>query len=193
MEIVCILGSPRSTGFSSTIAKHFGDTAEKKGASVRYYYLNKLNYKGCQGCMACKTESEKCILKDDLSEVLDSVYKADILVLTTPVYMANVTGQLKCFIDRIYSFMKPDYLLNPNPSRLPAGKRMVFIMTQGAPIEGVFDNIVTKIDFVFKHIGFKDVQTIRGCGLPPMGEITVPENIMKVAEETAIKLTGDWD
>ena len=185
MEIVCILGSPRSKGYSSTIAKHFCDTAEKKGANVRYFELNKLDYKGCHGCMTCKTELEKCVLKDDLTEVLDAVYGSDIVVLTTPVYMAYVTGQVKSFLDRTYSFMKPDYISNPNPSRLPAGKKALFIMTQGAPTEDMFGDIPTKIEFMFKRHGFKEARTIRGCGLPPMGEVEVPENTMKLAEEAA--------
>jgi len=53
MKVVSLLGSPRENGNSSTIAKHFCDTAEKLGAEERAFSLNKLNYRGCQGCLAC--------------------------------------------------------------------------------------------------------------------------------------------
>ena len=75
-------------------------------------------------------------------------------------------GQLKCFVDRTYSFMNPDYITSPNPSRLAPGKKMVFIMTQGAPTEDMFSDIHPRIEFGFKRTcGFQDVFTIRGCGL----------------------------
>ena len=127
MEIVCILGSPRQKGYSSVIAKRFCDTAEKRGANIRYFKLDELTYKGCKGCMSCKTKLEKCAIKDDLTMVLDAIWEADVLLLTSPVYFGMISGQLKCLIDRMYSFYKPDYISNPVPSRLPKDKKGVFI------------------------------------------------------------------
>lgn len=84
MKIVCLLGSPRSKGNSSVIAKRFCDTAERFGTEIQSFALNKLTYRGCQGCMSCKTTSEKCLLKDDLAEVLDAIREADVLVSVHP-------------------------------------------------------------------------------------------------------------
>jgi multimeric flavodoxin WrbA len=94
MKIVCVLGSPRETGNSSAVANRFCDTAEKFGAQVKTFVLNQLAYRGCQGCMACKTKLDKCILEDDLTEVLDTIRKTDVLVLASPVYFWDVSGQL---------------------------------------------------------------------------------------------------
>jgi multimeric flavodoxin WrbA len=80
--------------------------------------------------MTCKTKLDRCVLKDDLSEVLDAVRETDILVMATPVYYGEVSSQLKGFIDRTFSFLVPDYTTNPNPSRLQSNKKLVFIQTQ---------------------------------------------------------------
>ena len=37
--------------------------------------------------------------------------------MDTPTYYGNVSSQLKAFIDRTYSWLKPDYLSNPATSR----------------------------------------------------------------------------
>ena len=72
-----------------------------------------MNFKGCQGCGACKAEKEKCVVQDDLTQVLEAVRETDVLVLASPVYFADVTAQMKAFVDRTYSFLKPDFETNP--------------------------------------------------------------------------------
>ncbi|MGA3118280.1 MAG: NAD(P)H-dependent oxidoreductase [Syntrophobacteraceae bacterium] len=49
MKVVCLLGSPRAKGNSAAIANRFCTTAEKLGAEVQAFALNKLEYRGCQG------------------------------------------------------------------------------------------------------------------------------------------------
>ncbi len=85
MKIVALLGSPRSGGNSSTIARRLVETAAGLGAETRVFELNRLNYRGCQGCYACKKNLDRCILDDDLSDVLAAVKEADAVVLATPV------------------------------------------------------------------------------------------------------------
>lgn len=187
-KIVCLLGSPRPKGNSTTIAKRFCESAEKLGAQVTTFALNKLTYKGCQACMTCKTKLDKCVVKDDLAQVLDSIRDADILVMATPTYYADVSGQMKCFIDRTFSYLVPDYMTNSNPSRLSSGKKLVFIQTQGQPEESMYADVFPRYDFFFKWYGFKDNYLIRGCGLMNAGEAEAREDVMKLAEETARKV-----
>ena len=189
MEIVCVLGSPRSNGNSTAIVNKFCDTARKKGANVKLYELNQLNYKGCQGCMACKTKSDRCVVDDDLAPVLNSIFDADVLVMSSPVYMGEVTGQLKSFIDRTFSFLNPEYLTNPKPSRLPEGKKALIVMTQGAP-EEMFKDIHTRLEMMLQRYGFVETNTIRGCGLRDAGEAEKNEGVMESAAKTAEKMLG---
>jgi multimeric flavodoxin WrbA len=97
MKIVSLLGSPRTAGNSSTIANHVLKIAGELGAETRSFELNRLNYQGCQACYACKTKLDRCVLKDDLSEVLAAVSEADAAVLASPVYYGDITSQLKGF------------------------------------------------------------------------------------------------
>jgi multimeric flavodoxin WrbA len=186
MKISCLIGSPRKNSNSAAIAARFTETAASLGAKVDTVVLNSLIYRGCQGCMGCKTASDKCILKDDLAGVLESLKEADIIVMALPVYCSDVPGQFKCFLDRTYSYMKPDYLSNSNPSRVPAGKKLVFILTQGAPVEDMFADIPQRyLGFLKRSMGLGETHLIRGVGVGGGGTVGVPDQYLKKAEELA--------
>ena len=189
MKIVTLLGSPRTNGNSSTIARHIGATAETLGAENRVFELNRLTYRGCQGCLACKKGHETCVLKDDLAEVMAAVHEADAVVLASPVYYGDITAQLKGYFDRTYSYLKADYMTNPEPSRL-GQKKLVFVLTQGHPDETLFADIFPRYDMFLKWQGFTDTRLIRACGVGPMNVDAVPEASLKEAEEAARALVA---
>ncbi|MBU0699177.1 MAG: flavodoxin family protein [Proteobacteria bacterium] len=188
MKIVSILGSPRTKGNSAAVAQKFCNTAEALGAKINPFSLNKLKYRGCQACMTCKTKLDRCVLKDDLTEVLDAVREADILVMASPVYYGEVTSQLKAFIDRTFSYLVPDFFSSPNPSRLTPGKKLIFIQCQGDPDENHYNDIYPRYENFFRWYGFKDNHLIRACGVFDKGDIEAFEDVLQQAEDTAKKL-----
>ncbi len=187
MKIVSLLGSPRTGGNSSTIARHFLKTAASLGAETSVYELNQLTYRGCQGCYACKTKLDICGLKDDLTEVLAAVKDADAVLLASPVYFGEISSQLKGFMDRTFSYLVPDYRTNPQPSRLTP-KKLVFVLTQGHPDEQVFADIFPRYESFLKWEGFTDIKLIRACGTSPSSDNGIPEQILRLAEDTARQL-----
>lgn len=189
MKVVAVLGSPRPNGNSATLARHFCETAEKLGAEVQTFALQELDYRGCIACMGCKTTSVKCVVEDDLTQVLDAVAETDVLVLATAVYYSDVTSQLKAFIDRTFSYLVPDFFTNPNPSRLSPGKALVFVQTQAFD-ENQHTDVFVRYGGAFKAMGFGDGHLIRGCGLGGSGEAAGREELLKLVEETAQKVVG---
>ena len=188
MRIICLLGSPRTKGNSAALAKRFCDTAEKLGAQVQTFELNKLNYRDCQACMACKTKLDKCALQDDLAGVLDSVREADALVMTTPIYYGDVSSPIKAFIDRTYSYLVPNYLNQPKPSRLSPGKKLIFIQTQTQPDEKLYADVFTRNERFFNRYGFTETHLIRIGGVRNPGDVESRKDAMELAEETAKKV-----
>ena len=184
MKVVGLLGSPRSKGNSTAIANRIIETAAMGGAETRSFELNRLNYRGCQGCYACKQGADHCVVQDDLAEVLAAVHEADVVVLASPVYYGDITAQLKGFIDRTFSFLRPDYLTNAHPSRLAPGKKLVVVLTQGNPDEKLFTDIFPRNEMFLKWLGFGDIRLIRACGIGPATVDAVPDAVLQQAEET---------
>lgn len=190
MKIACILGSPRRNGNSATIARHFLASAEQQGAECKSFFLNGLQYSGCQACYSCKKKSEHCVVKDDLAEVLDAVREADVLVLATGTYFGEITGQLKTFIDRTFSFLKPDFHENPQPSRLAPGKKLVFIIAQAQANEKLFADIYPRYERFFRWYGYAERHLVRVCGTSLEEDIMERPKVIQCIEQTVRAVTG---
>lgn len=164
MHIVNILGSPRKSGTSARIARAFADTAATYGAAVTEYPLNFMQYRGCQGCEGCHTRSDRCVLRDDVTAVLDDLYRADIVVFSAPIYFGDTCGQFKSFFDRMWSLIRTDVRDDEeNSSRLPPGKIAVLILTHvdGA---GTHNDVVERYVLNLELYGF-EVRTLIAPGL----------------------------
>ena len=62
----------------------------------------KLDY--CNGCYRCLVTEKDCVIKDDLTSILDAIENADALILAVPTYFLAGHACLKTFIDRGLSF-----------------------------------------------------------------------------------------
>lgn len=185
MKIVAVLGSPRPESNSALMAQAFLDTAREQGADTEVYRLNHMNITGCQGCGHCKTEEEACVVVDDLNQVYESIRGADILVLASPVYFGDLSGQLKCFWDRTFAFINPDFT-----SRLAPGKKSVMFLAQGAPAAEMFNDIHPRYERWLKMFGFSDNHLIRALGVQGPGEVKDKPEILDQARELARQLAG---
>ncbi|WP_163338912.1 flavodoxin family protein [Desulfopila sp. IMCC35008] len=188
MKIVSLLGSPRKKGNSTQLAGIVTSTLKEKGNSVTEYFLNELVFKGCQACMACKGKSESCVVKDDLAPVLEAVKEADVIMMATPVYWGEISAQLKSFIDRTYSYLTPGFMTEEIKHRLPKGKKLVFIQSQGAPQE-LYADVFERYNAFFKMLNyFDETHLLRGCELNELGQAMKRDDLVTRAKEIAEKL-----
>ena len=180
MKIVAVMGSPRPQGNSTRLAQAFLDAAQELGAVTKAFRLNQIEFQGCQGCMGCKTESEACVLEDDLAPVLAAIKEADLLLLASPVYFGDISGQLKCFFDRTYSYVTPDF-----SSRVPPGKKAVMVLVQGNPDLFSFDDIFPRYQRWLKFFGFHPVYLLRAMGAREPGDLDKQPAILEEAASLA--------
>ena len=185
MKIVAVLGSPRPRGNSNSLAQKFLDAARLLGADTKVYLLNQMDFQGCQACRTCKTKSETCILEDDLAQVLADLKQADLLVLASPVYFGDISGQLKCFFDRTYSYFNPDF-----SSRVPPGKKAVMVLVQANPDEAEFADIFPRYQRWLKLYGFDPVYLLRSVGVRDPGDIDHQPQVLDQAAALARELVG---
>lgn len=98
-KVLILSGSPRLGGNSDLLCDEFAKGAKDAGHDVEKIRVAEKNVGYCRACYACKS-SGKCVIKDDMAEILQKMIDADVLVLASPVYFYSVDAQLKAVIDR---------------------------------------------------------------------------------------------
>lgn len=105
MKIIAINGSPRRTGNTATFLNKALEGAASAGADTECIHLYTLNYKGCLSCFYCKRKDKEhgvCIVKDDLSPVLEKIKQADAVLFGSPIYFMNMTSGMQAFLERLF-------------------------------------------------------------------------------------------
>lgn len=135
MKAIAVNGSPRKKWNTAALLQMALDGAKSVGADTEFIHLYDLNYKGCTSCFACKTKDCKhigrCAMKDELTSVLDEISECDVLILGSPIYLGNITGEMQSFLERLV-FPKISYSVGHGSvfkGRIATG----FIYTMNAP------------------------------------------------------------
>lgn len=164
MKILILNGSPRPNGHTAQMLTSFRDGARSAGHEVWQIDVCRKNIRGCLGCEYCHTKGGgKCVQKDDMQEVYPLLHAADMLVLASPIYYHNLSGQLKCTIDRFYASGFPEDLTNL--------KKIAMFLSSGDPdmydgalfsLHGDFEDFLgLEIAGVFTHHGADPVSNER--------------------------------
>jgi multimeric flavodoxin WrbA len=191
VKILALDSSPRPGGNSRTLTARFVDRARALGAEVAVHALNDLDYSGCQACDGCRAGDTPCILDDDLSGILEAVHEADVLVLASPVYFGDVSAQLKGFIDRTRSLLRPDFRTAAVPGRLSPGKQVVFILVQAEEDPAEHADVFARYAPFFSLFNFECSHLVRACGVRERGEVNGRAAVLAAIEELAETIVTD--
>jgi putative NADPH-quinone reductase len=103
MKITIFNGSPRGErGNTHAIATEFMRGSQMAGAEVENCFLVEKSIHHCRGCFVCWTQTPgECVIQDDMAELLGKIRGSDVVVFATPLYVDNVTGIMKNFMDRL--------------------------------------------------------------------------------------------
>ncbi len=96
-KIVLIHGQKRKNGSNYNISWNL---AEKISDNVIEHFVNDIKF--CTGCSNCILKGEKkCPHNDKISIIAKDIEEADILIINSPTYVMEMTGQLKNFFDHM--------------------------------------------------------------------------------------------
>lgn len=166
MKAVCIVGSPRKNGSTALIAETFAKAFEEKFYDVRRFFLGESDIKYCMGCKKCY-ENGRCIQKDDVEEIVLSILDADYVVVVTPSYWGDVTGQLKVLFDRSTPFC------NTNPSRTVeyTYAKGIAVSVRAGTHKEENEKILDTIAHYFGHMEIDTIVRLSICGVDSVEDL----------------------
>lgn len=103
-SVLILSSSPRRGGNSEVLCLQFKKGAEEAGHAVEMLNINDydIRYFNQQEYDRDASAAEH----DDASAIIAKMKAADVIVLSSPVYFYNMTGQMKALIDRTYGHEK---------------------------------------------------------------------------------------
>lgn len=105
---------------------------KNKGYETELISLSNYKIDFCKGCEACILKGD-CFLKDESKIVMEKIIESDGLVIGTPVYLNNMSGILKTFIDRTCSWF--------HRSEVAQKPTLLLANTQGSGLKNTINSI----------------------------------------------------
>jgi len=147
MKVLAINGSPHNeNGCTTKILKPLLAGMEEVGAQTEIIYLGKAQIHHCIGCMSCWTKTPgECVFKDDMDALLQKYIAADLYIFATPLYVFNVSGLMKNFMDRTIPLARMTRLEN---------KKLLLVSPAGFPQLECFEPLVYFVRYTAKFENF---------------------------------------
>ena len=108
MNILALVGSERKNGNSARVVQmveaRMRALAARRGVPLEFQtlFLADHDVRPCRGCRVCFDRGEeRCPLDDDVALIRAKMDAVDGLIIASPVYVDDVSGRIKNWIDRL--------------------------------------------------------------------------------------------
>jgi len=134
MNILILISSYRKMGNTDLVAAIIGEDlqlaakANNEPLVLNTLYLGHMGLEPCRGCRVCFDRGEEfCPIKDEFKSIKTAMKSADCIILAGPVYVDDVNGIMKNWIDRLaHVCHRPEF----------AGKSAYLLVTVGSSRTG---------------------------------------------------------
>ena len=174
-SIVILNGSPRKKGNTSALTRAFREGAESAGHTVVEFHLSDLSIHGCRGCFGGHSGNESpCVQRDGMDQIYPAVKTCDVIVLATPLYYWNMSGQIRTAVDRLFALEEGDGNLLRGHGRSSA-------LLMAAEGNG-FEDVVLYYDHLMEHLRWENLGHVLAGGNCDPGDIEGKAELQKAYE-----------
>jgi multimeric flavodoxin WrbA len=175
MKVLGISGSMRRDGNTALLIRRILRPVQDAGIDTELISLADMEIKPCTGCEACREKKWCTVEDDDWGEIMEKILECEVLVIGSPTYYYDVSGQVKNLIDRTYSLYH---------DRKLAGRKAVGVtVCADRGCERALETIEGFLNtHEFSYLGY-----VCGKGAAP-GEILKDERAIRKADEAAAKI-----
>jgi multimeric flavodoxin WrbA len=130
MKVVAFNGSPRKEGNTAILINEVFKELNKEGIETELINVGDNSIRGCIACYRCSANKNKrCSVETDgFNRCMEKMDEADGIILGSPVYVGDVSSQMKALIDRACLVSKA----NGNMLRMKPAAAVVAVRRNGA-------------------------------------------------------------
>jgi multimeric flavodoxin WrbA len=133
----------------------------ESGITYNYFNTFDLDIASCRGDLACWFRTNgRCIQNDDMNSITPLFKNADLIVISTPVYVDGMPGDLKTLLDRLVAIGNPFLEIRDGQTRHPfhesyTPKKLVLISSCGLWEMEHFDPMIFHMKAICKNLGLE--------------------------------------
>ena len=163
-KIVILNGSPRKNGNTSALVNAFTEGAKSAGHTVTEFFLDSMNIHGCKGCFGGHSSKEcPCVQRDDMDKIYPAVREGDVIVLASPLYYWNMSGQLRTAVDRLFALEEGD-------GKILRGHGKASALLMAAEGHG-FEDVLLYYNHLMEHLKWENLGHVLAGGNGGIGGI----------------------
>lgn len=167
MKTLIFNGSPRREGESSKIIK---EITKKINGEYRIVDAYRCNVKPCIDCRYC-WENSGCSQTDEMQEIYEYIQECDNVLIISPVYFTELTGQLLAVASRLQTYYCAKFIRHEVP--VPKPKKGGIVLVQGG--KGTWETAFKTANVLLSNMNAKCVND--GICFEDTDNIKLQENL----------------
>lgn len=184
LKLLILVGSPRRTGNSATLAEAVQRGAEAAGTEVSLRFIDDFIASFLRDCRTCRLPNGECAINDQFRTLFfDDFLPADGVIFCSPIYWYGLSAQTKAFFDRTFCYFAASY---PDYDRVHDGmshKRIGLVLASEETYPGAALGIVHQIQEFSRYTHSDFVGVVRGAGNSRGEVMQDPSNPSLAAEQ----------
>lgn len=146
MKALIMNCSPVRNGATAEIVSIVTDCLKER-YDTRSICIDDFHIGFCKGCRTCHNTA-KCIQDDDVYRIMEQYEWADVIILVSPSYWADIPGQFKSFIDRCTPWCNTH---EPHAT-ISGGKKGYSIALRTGPSMRECNRIIESLEHFYGHL-----------------------------------------
>jgi multimeric flavodoxin WrbA len=164
-KLLILVGSPRKTGNSATLAAAVQRGAEEAGSKVSLRHIDDYISNFLRDCRTCRQTNGECAIEDNFRSLFfDDFLKADGVVFCSPIYWYGLSAQTKAFFDRTFCYYAASYPDSDSVLTKMSHKRIGLVLASEETYPGASLGIVHQIQEYSRYTHSELVGVVCGAG-----------------------------
>lgn len=167
MKTLIFNGSPRKKGNTSALIEVLAGQLDGEIKIIRAYDCD---VKPCIDCRFC-WKNPGCAVKDGMQEIYEDIQQADNIIIASPTYFGELSGQLLAVLSRLQTYWCAKFLRHEEP--VPKKKKAGILVVRGG--EGPLTRGFETAKVLLGDMNAKSVGTVFADKSDDIPSVTRPE------------------
>ena len=152
MKTLIFSGTPRKNGGTMVLISEFLKHLKGEYKMVEAYDCN---IRPCIDCRFC-WKNEGCSIDDEMQEVYDYIQESDNILIASPLYFSELTGQLLAIASRLQTYFCSRYFRKIKPKKKKKKGGVIIVGGGDGKIEKAYNTACT----LLRHMNARNIAPV---------------------------------